>query len=115
MEDVMTKIRRFGPVGFGFVLVFLLGMLTLTPSAISQNSYGAVVGTVTDSSGAAIPGATITLTNIGTNEKKVMESDAAGNYRFVSLPPTQYRVEIQKTNFKRIIKSPITVLTDSTA
>ena len=111
----MTKIRRFGPVGFGFVLVFLLGMLTLTPSAISQNSYGAVVGTVTDSSGAAIPGATITLTNIGTNEKKVMESDAAGNYRFVSLPPTQYRVEIQKTNFKRIIKSPITVLTDSTA
>jgi hypothetical protein len=90
-------------------------MFLSTSSLQAQNAYGAIVGTVTDTSGAVVPGATVTVININTNEKKSMKSEAAGNFRFVNLLPTQYKVEIEKTNFKKVVQSPITVLVDATA
>jgi len=97
------------------VLALLVGMFSVTSSLHAQNAFGSLVGTVTDSSGAVVPGAAVTLTNLGTNEKKVVQSDASGNYRFMALQPTQYKVEIEKTSYKRVVQSPITVQVDSTA
>ena len=79
----------------------------------AQSAYGSLVGAVTDTSGSAVPDATVTLTNMGTNEKKVVQTDAAGNYRFVNLLPTQYKLEIEKTSYKRSVRTPVTVLVDS--
>jgi hypothetical protein len=85
-------------------------MLTLSPSLLqAQSGYGSIVGTATDPSGSVISGASVTLYNIGTNDKRSTKSDAAGNYRFVSLVPADYRLDVSSIGFKRMTREPITV------
>jgi Carboxypeptidase regulatory-like domain len=97
------------------LLALVAAVLFSAPQASAQSAFGSVVGTVTDSSGAIVPGANVTITNLGTSEKKSMLTDAAGNYRFVTLLPTQYKVEVEKTSYKKVVQSPITVQVDATA
>ena len=78
-------------------------------SLAAQSSYGSVVGTVTDSSGASMPGVAVTLTNLGTSERRTAESDATGNYQFVNLLPGNYKVDIEKTGFKHMTRDQIEV------
>ena len=111
----MKNFRKSLPACLLVALALLAGMFTTTSSLHAQNAFGALVGTATDSSGAVVPGAAVTLTNLGTNEKKVVQSDASGNYRFVTLLPTQYKVEVEKTGYKKVVQSPITIQIDSTA
>src|SRR5579863_7240502 len=83
--------------GLTILLGMVAGMLPLPLHA--QQFFGSIVGTVTDTSGAIIPGATVTLTNVGTNEKHIATANAAGNYQFVNLVPATYRVEVNQANF----------------
>ena len=83
-------------------LVLLLEMLALVP-AWSQGT-ASLSGTVSDSSGAIIPGATITLTNQATNATRTMESAADGTFSFALLPPGTYHVEFQMQGFKTAIE-----------
>ena len=110
----MTNFRRYMPAYLLAVLALVVGMFATTSTLHAQNAFGALVGTVTDSSKAVVPSATVTLTNLGTNEKKIVQTDAAGNYRFVTLLPTQYKVEVEKTSYKKVVQSPITIQIDST-
>ncbi len=74
-------------------LIFLAAVvvLALTPTAgWGQNVYGSLTGIVTDSSGAAIANATVTLTNKDNAEKRTIETDASGNYTFVNILPGRY-------------------------
>ena len=97
-----------------FVLVSLVALCALLPIPLAaQSFYGTIVGTVTDASGAVVPGARVTVTNLGTNEKRSAETDTAGNYRFVNLVPANYKVEVEKANFKRLRREPITVQVES--
>jgi hypothetical protein len=75
--------------------------------AISQTFYGSIVGTVSDSTGAVVPGTNVTLTNLGTTEKRTMETDATGSYRFVNLVPGKYRIEAEKSGFKRFSREVV--------
>jgi hypothetical protein len=68
---------------------------------------------VTDSTGATVPGATVTITNIATNEKRTAQSNSAGDYSFVSLVPAAYKVEVQKTSFKRFVRDQVSVQVNS--
>jgi len=112
----MTKKSFMNLPSLMIVFAALLAMITLGSTQLrAQGAFGSLVGTVTDSSGAVVPGATVTLTNLGTNEKKVVQSDAAGNFRIVALLPTQYKIEVEKTSYKKVVQSPITVQVDSTA
>ncbi len=66
--------------------IVLAGIATLTIAAHAQ--YRASLrGTVTDPSGAVVPGATVTLTDTGTNQSMTATSDANGIYNFNGLPP----------------------------
>jgi len=78
-----------------------------------QNVYGTIAGTVTDSSGAAIANATVTLTNLDTSEKHNMETDASGYYTFVNILPGRYKVEVEKSGFKKVVRQPIIVEIES--
>ncbi len=80
----------------------------------AQTSFGTVVGTVADSTGAVIPAATVTLTNIGTSESKTTQTDSIGAYQFVSLVPGTYRLEIEKTGFRRLARTQIQVEVQAT-
>lgn len=74
-----------------------------------QTFYGSVVGSVTDSTSAAVPGASVTITNTGTSERRVAETDARGSYQFVNLVPGVYRIEIERTGFQRAVRAEVQV------
>ena len=96
------------------LLALALAMLTLpSPKLSAQSFYGTIVGTVSDSSGGIIPGATVTVINSGTNEKRSMKTDASGAYRVVNLIPAIYRVEVEMANFKRFVLPSVQVQIDS--
>jgi Carboxypeptidase regulatory-like domain len=78
-----------------------------------QNVYGTIAGTVSDSSGASVAAATVTLTNMDTNEKHNMATDASGNYTFVNILPGKYKVEAEKSGFKKVVRQPILVQIES--
>ena len=101
------------------VSLHLLGalglLLILSPRIQAQSTFGSVVGNVTDASGAAMAGASVTLTNLGTNEKRKENTSTDGLYQFVNVAPGQYSVSIEASGFKRVVRSPVTVETQSTA
>jgi hypothetical protein len=80
-----------------------------TQALTAQAFFGSIVGTVTDAQGGVIPGATVTLTNVGTNEKHSVKADAVGDYQFVDLVPATYRLEVNQANFKRYVHENIIV------
>src|SRR5258707_437413 len=97
-------------------LAFLAAIvvLALTPtSGWSQNVYGTIAGTVTDTSGAAVANATVALTNLDTAQKRSIETDASGNYTFVNILPGRYKLEGEKTGFKKFVREPIVVQIES--
>lgn len=65
-----------------------------------QSTYGTVDGTVLDSSGAAVAGAEVTLTNTGTAEKHTQSTGNEGAYQFVNVIPGAYRLDVEKAGFK---------------
>ena len=80
---------------------------------MSQTFYGSIVGMVTDPTGAAIEGAKVTLTNIGTGGTRTAMTVTDGIYQFVDLVPGNYKVDIEKTGFKRYIRDQIQVNVES--
>ena len=95
-----------------FVLILSLQILSLQ-TARAQNVYGTIAGRVTDASGAAVADATVTLINIGTSEKHIMQSSASGEYTFVNVLPGRYRVEGEKGGYKKFVRDPIVVEIES--
>ena len=91
-------------LGFCFVLILFFS----SPLA-AQTTYGTVSGQVTDSSGAAIADAHVTLTNTGTGEKRTQTTGSDGLYGFVNLFAGHYRVDVEKDGFKRISRPDVVV------
>lgn len=77
------------------VLCFGLG-----GGAHAQLSSADILGTVTDATGAVIPQATVTVTNKGTNESRVVITDASGNFDVSLLPVGVYSVKVDVGGFK---------------
>jgi hypothetical protein len=74
-------------------------LLTAPRTAFAQVSTGAIHGTVLDSTGAAIPDATITATQTATNFSSTVTSSANGSYTLNTLPTGQYVVRVSKPGF----------------
>jgi hypothetical protein len=70
-------------------------------SAVAQVSSGRMTGSVTDASGAAIAGATVTVINEGTGAQRVLQTAADGTYTAVALNPASYDVAVVKDGFAR--------------
>ena len=105
----MTILR--GSVGRTLLtLTFCFCMYSIP--AFSQNTFGSIVGTVTDPSGAAVSGATVTVTNDATGEHRTAPTGSSGDYQFVSLLPGNYKVDIEAAGFKHYSRDPIIVQVD---
>src|SRR6202790_5416505 len=93
-----------------FCAAFIVVFVTLSClGARAQSTYGAILGSVTDSSGAAITDANVTLTNVGTSEKRSQSSGSDGLFTFVNLFPGQYRIDVEKQGFKHFARTGIMV------
>ena len=81
----------------GCTLAILLSLAA--EEARAQFDTGAIVGAVRDTTGAVVPGATVTLTNAATGLSVAKATDAAGNYEFFTLRPGIYLVTAEKPGF----------------
>ena len=89
----------------GFVLA--LG----APQAHAQYR-ASIQGAVTDTSGAVVPGATLTLTDIGTNEKQVRTSNDQGFYSFNALPADKFSLVVTAKGFQKQVMDQLQVIPD---
>src|SRR5271167_3473805 len=91
-------------------LLLTIGLLvSASVSLYGQSTYGSIAGSVTDTSGASVTDAKVTLTNMGTAEKRTQSSGSDGLFTFVNLFPGQYRIDIEKQGFKHFVRAAITV------
>ena len=74
---------------------------------MAQSITAGLVGTVRDPSGAVIPAATITATNVATNSRGTTHADSNGNYVLLGLEPGSYMVEISAAGFKKYVRSGV--------
>src|SRR5579884_3695247 len=85
-----------------FIRTGLISLAFLAAS-YAQVERASLAGTVTDNSGAILPGVGVKVTNEGTNTTVSLMTDAAGDYRAVNLTPGSYTVEAEKTGFQRYV------------
>jgi hypothetical protein len=83
------------------------------PPADAQITRGAISGTVKDQSGAVVPGATVTVTNIDTNASRVLVTDALGFYRAAAIEPGTYTVQSELAGFGTVETKNIVVVAAS--
>src|SRR5258707_1929312 len=104
--------RRKLDLVLGALLQLQLGLPLTAVFALrlsAQTTYGSVDGAVSDVSGGAIADAQVTLTNLDTAEKRVQQSGTDGLYSFVNLLPGRYRIDVEKTGFKRVTRPEVIV------
>jgi hypothetical protein len=83
----------------------LLLSVFLSMPALAQEITGTITGSVTDQSGAAIPGLTVTVRNMGTNATQSVVTDENGVYVAALLPAGRYEVSLELAGFKRFVRS----------
>jgi hypothetical protein len=81
-----------------FVLVVTAGF-GMESVALAQTVNGAIHGTVTDATGAAIPDASIQVTNLGNGLIRTGVANSSGFYTITELPPGQYSIRVSKASF----------------
>jgi hypothetical protein len=91
------------------IFPLLLAFLVLALPGLGQESRGTIVGLVTDSSGAAIAGATIEVTNVAQGVRQTFRTNQAGLYQAPYLTPGQYEVSASFEGFKRAVRPSVDV------
>ena len=79
----------------------LLACGVLFAATVHAQYRASIQGVVTDPDGAVVSGVTVTLTNLGTNQKQVATTDENGIYNFNALPPSTYSLTVEKAGFKK--------------
>ncbi len=99
------------------LLTLLRGVVVIAmtcSSAFAQVRFGTVLGTLVDSSGATAPGATVKLTNLGTNETRTTLSGSAGTFTFPNVSAGLYRLDVEMAGFKHFTQDKVEVQVDVT-
>src|SRR5712692_8652047 len=111
------KIKSYRPIVLilAGVVCCVLGVGVFSPVLFAQSTYGTISGSVVDSSGAAIADAQVTLTNLGTSEKRTQSTGSDGLYTFVNLFAGKYKIDAEKTGFKRTSRTDIVVEVQQTS
>ena len=104
MQSVRSA-KCFGALLFAIVLLFSAGQIFADVTA-------SISGTVTDPSGAAVEGAMVTATNVGTQVVSEQTTNSQGFYSFQSLPLGKYTVEVRKDGFKTFVQTDIILEVD---
>jgi hypothetical protein len=91
----------------GMIVVAALGALLSAAQVHAQVATGTIFGSVTDASGAAVPGAQVTATNVGTQFSRTTTTDASGQYSLPLLPVGNYKVDVSLSGFKNVSRTGI--------
>ncbi len=93
-----------------FRRALLLSAVAYSTGAVhAQSPTGAIAGTILDTSGAAVPNATVTITNTATGVAQTVHTDASGRYTQGTLNPGEYQVTVSATGFAPAQQNGVTV------
>ncbi len=107
---------KYSPVRFLQLCSIVVAILGLALSAWGQGSYRAQLrGTVSDATGAAVPDATVTIQNVGTNISSSVHTDDKGAYHFTDLRPSTYVVRVAAPGFGPAEKTGVVLEVDQEA
>lgn len=95
---MLGTLSRKLPLG---VAVFII-LCLLLPGLQAQTTYGSIVGTARDASGAVVPGVKVTATNVSTNTSAAAVTNDLGAYSFTTLIPGPYRVQAEVGGFRPV-------------
>ncbi len=95
-------------------MAVVFAIVLVTAQAAFGQGYARITGLVTDSSGAAVKGATITATEVGTGITTTATTNDEGIYTFPSLKPSRYDVSASSTGFAKASRTGIILLADTT-
>ncbi len=90
---------------FARVALVFIALLISNGTLLSQTIVGRIAGNVTDSSGAAIPGTAVKITNEATNQTRTAQTDVNGFYVATNLAVGDYTVTVEQAGFKRSVKT----------
>jgi hypothetical protein len=96
------------------ILLVAVCILAFPVSALAQNITGAIVGTVKDGSGAALPDATMALTNVETNARVAVKADENGDFIAPALAPGLYTIKTEAPGFKQNVTDAVRLLANRT-
>src|SRR5688572_21024665 len=97
---------RFTAVG---ATVVVLAALMLPAAGFAQMTRGSVAGVVRDGTGAVVPGANVTVTNVATNASQNVVTDGEGFYRAPALEPGTYTVTTELSGFRKVEQRDVVV------
>ncbi len=103
---------RYASSALGRGLCVAALSLGLAASAAAQSVSGTILGTVTDSTGATVAGAKVTIVNEGTGLTRVLTADSNGEYTAPALPTGHYTITSEMTGFKTVALSNVEVGVD---
>lgn len=95
-------------------LALVLGWVFAAGALFGQSTFGVVLGTVKDTSGAVITGATVRLINVAENTSREGASDNLGNYEFQNVKPGRYNITVTQQGFRAFNARDISVETRQT-
>ena len=99
MKKVSKIIKSSLPVAFGILL--------LATTMFGQTFKATIVGQITDSNGAVIPNATVTIIQDGTNLSQAVNANSSGEYVITQLDPGKYRLRIELEGYKSAVKNDV--------
>jgi hypothetical protein len=108
------RTEKSGTMFFLSKFCCLILLLASSHLLAAQAGRGAISGLVTDSTGAIVPGASVTAKNIDTGSQLVTKSTASGLYTFISLSPGRYEVSVSAQGFDTLVQKNVLVTLDQT-
>src|SRR5262245_41855272 len=80
----------------------VISLILVSAAVVSaqQSASSGLAGQVTDSSQAAVPGATVTVTNVATNAQRLAVTDGEGRFAVPALPPATYQIKVELQGFR---------------
>ncbi|MBY0495601.1 MAG: carboxypeptidase regulatory-like domain-containing protein [Cyanobacteria bacterium] len=96
------------------VLCLCVTLLSMAAPTFAQEFRGRINGTVTDNTGAVLPGVTVTASSPALIQPQVQVTGADGGYRFLALPPGVYAIDFELTGFNTVKRSDVRVIINQT-
>lgn len=101
LEEKMRKLSFFA--------LFAICLLICETNWAQSSNQGALIGTIKDEKGAALPGVSLTVTNVDTGNVRNSQTNDQGDYRVDFLKPGTYRIEAELTGFKKSFSSDVSL------
>jgi hypothetical protein len=105
----MRRMNWFSALAAVLGITAVMSLMVVAPAVAQTIVTGAISGTVTDPSGAAVVGAKLTITGLGTGEAFAITSSGTGGYQFALLKPGDYTLSVSRDGFKTTTRT-VTVL-----